>query len=376
MHDLVRMITAVTVMLCACWNAGGQLMPGPDDIPPASDDPLAPVLVEVRGGAFRRGPGLSDAEQAQHLERETPARTIILSPYRIGKYEITTAQYVAVMNWAWETGKLSGYDGGNLFLDDVLLLMVLDWRGAIAFQNARFYARRDGDPKSDRAEHPVTMVTWYGAVAYCNWLSEIHGLEPCYDLETWSPIHPWPNGYRLPTEAEWERAASWLVTRRGVTRLSHSVRKEPEEFTFFYNYRPGYYRNPHGMWTEPYTSPVTFFEIWHGRHSASGAGCYDMAGNVWEWCSDWYAPDYYRVSPIRDPLGPESGQARVSRGGSWNSRAMYCRSAYRNYDEPGFYHYDLGFRVARSGHARLGDAIDADGVRVKNAVQGGEAGGL
>lgn len=159
----------------------------------ATDSPLStqvvPVMVDVPAGDFNMG-ARSDGDDKQwgkryreYPSRELPVHTVTLDAYKIGKYEITNAQFAAVLNWALEKGYLKDSEG------------------------ARFSCKmRDG---YSMADHPLSLVTWYGSVAFCNWLSEMLDLTPCYDLSTWKLTTPFPNGYRLPTEAEWERVAAW-----------------------------------------------------------------------------------------------------------------------------------------------------------------------
>jgi iron(II)-dependent oxidoreductase len=174
------------------------------------------------------------------------------------------------------------------------------------------YARAAGrampaQPSWQHADHPMVDVSWKDAQAFCQW-----------------------SGGRLPSEAEWEYAA-----RGGKSGLAYSF---GDEIT----HDEGNYDETGGkdVWT--HTSPVTAF-------APNGMGLYDMAGNVFEWCADWYERDYYSRSPVSDPSGPEAGSVRVVRGGSWNHYRWRMRPSFRFYAGPSFHSVTYGFRCVRDG---------------------------
>jgi formylglycine-generating enzyme required for sulfatase activity len=175
----------------------------------------------------------------------------------------------------------------------------------------------------------VEQVRWSDAVRYCNERSRRDGLEPAYDLKTWKCRFE-ANGYRLPTEAEWEYAA-----RAGTTTV-YSFGESDVELGRHAWFQANSGGKPH---------PVR-------QRKPNAWGLYDMHGNVWEWCNDFYKPDYYLESPAKDPKGPDSGDKKVVRGGCWNSTPDACRSAYRYNENPGYtdacFGYDIyGFRCVR-----------------------------
>ncbi len=200
------------------------------------------------------------------------------------------------------------------------------YRSEIAYFEGRksdYSWRNPGFPQDER--HPVVNVTWNDAVALCEWLSRREGLH-----------------YRLPSEAEWEFAC-----RAGTTSRYHSG-DDPEELVTVANLFDAACRPLFGQWEKfavlasdgfAFTAPV-------GSLRPNSLGLYDMHGNVWEWCADWYADDYYRNSPVDDPAGPESGDLRVRRGGSWHSWPLYLRSSYRNWNAPDTRYVLLGMRLA------------------------------
>jgi sulfatase modifying factor 1 len=156
-------------------------------------------------------------------------------------------------------------------------------------------------------ERPVVAPSWFDAVAYCEWLSAASGRR-----------------YRLPTEAEWERAA-----RGGVEQKQFPWGDEaPERLE---NYSARWKNGP---------EPV-------GRAERNAYGIYDIGANVHEWCADWFAAEYYGVSPERNPQGPADGLRRSSRGGSWRHQIKVSRCAARASIPPEFQYADYGFRVAR-----------------------------
>ena len=163
------------------------------------------------------------------------------------------------------------------------------------------------DPRFNHPGQPVVGVSWHDAVAYCDWLTRLTGRR-----------------HRLPTEAEWERAA-----RGGRERQTYPWGEDPTGWRA----DPVLARTRHDQ-----PNPV-------GLSAANGFGLLDMGYNVHEWCSDWYAPGYYAVAPERNPGGPPTGARRASRGGAWRHQIQVCRCAARSSLDPDFRYNDYGFRV-------------------------------
>jgi formylglycine-generating enzyme required for sulfatase activity len=209
------------------------------------------------------------------------------------------------------------------------------------------YANGSFSVDSGKADYPCVEITWYGAMAYCKYKNEMEGKEQTINLTDWS-IDWSKNGYRLPTEAEWEKAARggaaghrfpWsdtdTITHSSANYYSYWEGGSPY-FPYDVNPTEGYHPD-YFTGTFPYTSPA-------GSFAPNGYGLYDMAGNVWEWCWDWYGSGYYSSSPVSNPRGPASGTVRVLRGGSWYSGAGNTRCAGRGFGTPDGCGSNYGFR--------------------------------
>jgi formylglycine-generating enzyme required for sulfatase activity len=193
------------------------------------------------------------------------------------------------------------------------------------------YEKAMGDNPSrwKGAKNPVEQVRWSDAVRFCNKRSELEGLRPCYDLKTWKCDFG-ADGYRLPTEAEWEYAC------RAGASTAYFFGDDPSklgDYAWFDKNSGGHPR------------PV-------GEKQPNAWGLFDMCGNLWEWCNDFYGVDYYGKSPSTDPRGPDEGKTKVVRGGAWRFSAQRCKAGYRYNENPGYadvcFGYDIyGFRCVR-----------------------------
>ena len=170
--------------------------------------------------------------------------------------------------------------------------------------------RVDLGPGLEQADaHPVVYVTWNDVTAFCEWLSQKEGQTS-----------------HLPTETQWEYACRAGTTTTWYSGNDEGALREHAWLRFNAGYK---------------THPV-------GQKSPNAWGLYDMHGNVWEWCQDWFGKRYYATSPMDDPPGPSGGSGRVLRGGGWDNVGRDCRSAYRDWNIRGHRHILYGFRVARS----------------------------
>ncbi len=254
-----------------------------------------------------------------------PRHPVYVSAFYMDRYEVTKKLWDDVYQWATN----NGYNFGNA-----------------------------GSGKA--ATQPVQTVSWYDCVKWCNARSEKAGLVPAYYMDTGQTtiyrmgtnalqesFVKWNAGYRLPTEAEWEKAARGGANGQrfpwsNTSDITHSMANYHSATSPRYPYdvspTPGYHPTFNDG-VQPYTSPVGFF-------APNCYGLYDMTGNVWEWCWDWYGG--YSSNSQTDPRGPASGSIRVLRGGSWNSGALNCVTACRTSFDPTseYGNYGSGFRSA------------------------------
>ncbi len=277
--------------------------PDPKPAPPRADPKPVPVkpdlppfmdMAPVPGGTFDMGSNDGGAD-------EKPVHAVTVSGFQMGKYEVTVAQFAQFV--AAEKYRTDAEKGASSYIWNAQKGKWIDssgvtWRCGVsgALRPAVEY------------NHPMVHVSHNDAVAFCAWLTKREGRT-----------------YRLPTEAEWEFAARGGAKRKG------------------YKFAGGNDANVVG-WTWEKSRGNTHGV---GEKPANELGLYDLTGNVWEWCSDWYDKDYYSVSSGSvNPVGPSTaGTYRVVRGGSWNIAPADCRTALRSYDTPEDRTTDLGFRV-------------------------------
>ncbi|MCX6878424.1 MAG: SUMF1/EgtB/PvdO family nonheme iron enzyme [Verrucomicrobia bacterium] len=300
--------TAKATAFSGAFSGDGS---GLTHIPASAVVTAPPGMVLIPAGDFTMGDSLDGMGDA------TPI-TVTLSAFYMAVNEVTLSQWQAVYLWATSHG--------------------------YTFTNA-------GLGKS--ANHPVHTVNWHDVVKWCNARSEMEGLTPCYGILIMPMYYIYKtgeydtvifnvtaNGYRLPTEAEWEKAArGGLVGQRfpwGDT-ITQNLANYNGNTSYTYDLGPNGYNSIGYVAPSPYTTPV-------GTFAPNGYGLNDMAGNVREWCWDCYAP----YEGGTDPRGPITGSYRVIRGGLWSGNAGYCRVAYRDYRSPSVLDFGIGFRMARS----------------------------
>ncbi len=304
------------------------------------DRPAAPVVTEVLtsrtsgmklkripAGSFMMGSPDSDKD-AQ--DDEKPQHTVrITRPFYLGVTEVTRGQFRRVVESSGLTTEAERDGKGGYGWNEVKRTFEKD---------PKYTWKNPGFTQTD--EHPVVNVSWNDAIAFCNELSKLDGLKPYYHFDDGE--RSGGNGYRLPTEAEWEYACRARTTTRYVSG------DDPETLVEVGNIADGTAKKKYPEWTWAiaaqdgymYTAPVGCFK-------PNGFGLFDMHGNVWEWCWDGYDADYYKGSPGVDPSGRLQAAQRVYRGGGWDDNPRLARSAFRDGDYPGDRSNLLGFRVAR-----------------------------
>ena len=287
-----------------------------------------PALVSVSNGTFMMGSNNGEDD-------EQPVHEVTLShSFQLGKYEITNAEFCEVLNWALGKGNIKDlYPSTYNYTDDAISInSVIREEGACEIYYNNF--ENIFKIETGMGNYPVNDVLWFGAVNYANWLSQIDGLTSLYTSGTSNvscDVYG-AEGYRLPTEAEWEFSA------RGGNdsgNFTYSGSNNIEDVAW-------YIQNA----SEP--QPI-------GGKAANELNTYDMSGNLWEWCNDIYDADYYPEDPVTDPTGPTgniSGITKVVvRGGSWEYDEDFLRNANRSNCKAnliyGKVNSSIGFRIVK-----------------------------
>ncbi len=301
-------------------------------------------MVAVPGGTFQMGDPWSEGGS-----EERPVHAVYISPFYIDTYEVTNQQYADALNWAYAQGGLIQVTGNVVYKYGGTTYPYCDTTLSSPYSRITWSGSTFG-VVSGKENHPMVMVSWYGGAAYCNWRSAIQGRPLCYDLSTWA-CNFGVNGYRLPTEAEWEKAGGWDPVQQRHYRFGEQT--DGCGTNCLDGQRANYESSgdPFEPGADPDTTPVGYYDgTTHGSYTTQNAqsyyGCYDISGNVWEWCYDWYSSTYYSTSPSSDPTGPSPSTYRVHRGACWNGNPLDCRSATRGTDTPAFRWFNIGFRCA------------------------------
>jgi formylglycine-generating enzyme required for sulfatase activity len=257
----------------------------------------APALARIPAGGFLMGTADADGD-------ERPVHRVYLDEFFIGRFEVTQDEYARFV-------RATGHPVPAV---RAAPLIAAGEHEDVFNELAAPYVWQNGEPPAGRGTHPVVLITYGDAAAYCRWLADEIG-----------------RAVRLPTEAEWEKAA-----RGGLEGQQYPWGGviDPSRCNFLVDPASKHQRG---------TRPT-------GTYPPNAYGLFDMSGNVWEWVSDWYASDYYAVSEAHDPRGPQNGQLRILRGGSWvNDDLTMLRCGYRHKVPPDTYAYSIGFRIVCGG---------------------------
>ena len=289
-YRALAIVSTLLILLFGCRGAELTATPlSSTAIPKPIVEAISPDMILIEPGSFQMG-------STDGFANERPVHKVLITrPFYMARYAVTFEEY-------------------DRFCDDTI------------------WARPD-DRGWGRGRQPIISVTWHDAVAYCNWLSEKEGLTPCYSGKRKATRCDFSaDGYRLPTEAEWEYAARGGQMSRNCI---YAGSDDPADVAW-------YVGNSRGQ-----THPV-------GQKHPNELGLYDMSGNLYEWCWDWYDEGYYASSPAIDPEGPPPPTTglpwelnRVRRSGSWREDAESVRTTFRSIDYAS-YVGDNGFRLVKT----------------------------
>ncbi len=314
----------------------------------AQDPP--PGMVLIPAGGYEMG------DHHDNMPKALPVHTVNIDAFYMDIYEVTNEQYAAALNWAWDQGGLI-----VVIYDMVLNADNLEnpycQTGPDELESGITWNGSTFSSVPGRESHPMTRVSWYGAAAYSNWRNAMEGHPPSYNTSTWA-CNFVTGRYRLPTEAEWEKAA-----RGGEYDPYYRYPWGNTMISTIANYLDS--GDPYGPGPSPDTTPVGFYNgelhykvdfgwpasmtSYQTSDGENGFGLYDMSGNVAEWCNDWHSATYYSSSPSSNPRGPVSSPTteRVMRDSHWNFNEYYPVCAYRNDPYPPWHQVGncFGFRL-------------------------------
>jgi formylglycine-generating enzyme len=326
MKPASRALFALLTLAALCRPSTGQEAQAVR-APEVQTNSIEMQLVRIPAGEFFMG----GTESAQELTKsfaayerkpeefsdEYPRHKVrITRPFWLGRHEVTVGQFRRfVEDSGYKTSAETDGEGGWGYDPKT---------GMCSGRHPQFSWREVGFPQSD--DHPVLNVSWYDAVAFCEWLSRQEEKR-----------------YRLPSEAEWEYACRAGTT----TRYYHG--DDPTDLPQVARLinATGHKSFAHVDQQVNFLKPGESFTAKVGSYKPNAWGLFDMLGNVWEWTGDWYGEEYYAASPLEDPPGMDDANVKVRRGGAWNTFPLYARPAYRNWNTRATRCLNLGFRIVR-----------------------------
>ena len=358
----------------------------------SSTNTFTAQFVKIAAGSYQMGDHFGFVDPA-HPSDEVPVHNVSVDSFYMETTLLTCTEYVQFLNSALAQGLVEvrsnyvyGVGGTNICCDTY----GSDTNSRVQWSGSAFSVR-DG-----RELHPITGIRWFGAIAYCNWASARDGFTACYNLAT-GDCNLTNNGYRLPTEAEWEYAArGGLYNPYGMFPWGSDTNADGTLANWAGK------TNPFATSAYPWTTPVGFYNgslqsktnfnwpaadaTYQTRNNMNGFGLYDMSGNVWEWINDWYASDYYTncvlnnivtnpPGPVTGSLMPDGMPYRGLRGGNWfNGQDQYGHarvanrnpSYFRGPGDPNGPWFHIGFRVMRRGYT----SVVAAGATLTNLASG------
>ena len=302
-----NIVSALVASLTVCLLTALPCPAGdkPDRLPSATvfrEQTVNMDFVLIKGSCFRMGDTAGDGQKD-----ERPVHDVCIGDFHLGQYEVSVGQF---RRFADESGyRTDAEKGGGCHV----------WNGTGWDRQAATSWRSPRFEQSDL--YPVTCVSWNDAQAFIHWLSGKDGKR-----------------YALPTEAQWEYAArggglnrkyAWGDSKPSGNLADLALKRIKPKAEILDGYDDGY----------AFTAPV-------GSYYPNDLGLFNMTGNVWEWCQDWYGEKYYAASPVSNPKGPETGSFRILRGGSWHNTPWYARTTYRTASTPDTRGTTQGFRLA------------------------------
>jgi formylglycine-generating enzyme required for sulfatase activity len=357
---------SVTNTICTAEVPVGQPLAGFYRILEADVSQVPTNMALVPAGYFQMGDSYSEVPLEENGANDAqPVHLVYVSSFYADRLDVSNEQMTQVLQWALNNGLIAASSAGvtNLEGQPEQLIDFIAHDGEyseteMAFSNGLFSILNTSEAGTvttlSATNLPATAVTWYGAAAYCNYRSDIEGLPRCFNFSNWNCDFT-QKGYRLPTEAEWEKAS-----RGGMTGHHYPWQSYGGSYSSFINATCASYsasRDPYEI-SGYFTTPVGYFNgnqlnygVPSGTNMINGYGMYDAVGNVWDWCWDGWEVDWYSQAGATQPntTGPVGSLVKVIRGGSLGYPAAYlvCACRHTGGFDPYFCSELVGVRCVR-----------------------------